>query len=108
MKDVVLTVVLTLGFISLIYIGFLVGIFFLVIAWATLGTTNSLFMGDLINSFLIFNIENPVVIYIVTGFSLIFIAYKIKHEKNKKRKKEQEIYSGSLIGKPLPNKKNKF
>jgi len=61
-------------------------VIFLIIAWALLGTTSSLFIGDL-NSFLIFNKENPELIYIAAGFSFLFIAYKAIHEKNKKKRK---------------------
>jgi hypothetical protein len=87
MKDIILSLIIIFGFISLLYIGLLIAIIFFIIAWATLGTTDSLFMGDLINSFLLFDKENPAIVYIATGFSVLFLAYKIKHEKNKKRKK---------------------
>lgn len=86
MKDLILSLVIIFGFISLIYIGLILLVVFFIFAWALLGTTDSLFMGDAINSFIIFNKENPVIIYIATGFSFLFIAYKAIHEKNKKKK----------------------
>ncbi len=104
MKDIILSLIIL---ISLIYIGLIILIIFFIFAWASLGATDSLFMGEWINFFILFNKESPMVIYITCGFCVIFIAYKIKHEKNKKRKKEEQIYSGSLIGKPLPTKHKK-
>jgi len=87
MKDLILSLVIIFGLISLFYLGLILLVIFFIFAWAILGTTESLFLGDFINSFFLFNKENPAIIYIATGFSLLFIAYKAIHEKNKKKRK---------------------
>ncbi len=86
MKDIILSLVIIFGLISIAYLMIILLIIFAVVAWALLGTTNSLFMGDAINSFLLFNKENPTIVYVAAGFSFLFIAYKAIHEKNKKKK----------------------
>ncbi len=85
MKDLILSLVIIFGLVSIAYLMIILLIIFAVVAWALLGTTDSLFMGDAINSFLLFNKENPIIIYITLGFSVLLIAYKVKHEINKKK-----------------------
>lgn len=85
MKDLILTLILIISFFCFIYITLLIGCIFIVVVWAlSTNTPDNLFMGEIINWMIKFNIKNPAVTYTCSIFSIIFIAYKIKHEKNKK------------------------
>jgi len=93
-KDIFLSFIIIIGLLSIIYLAvfFLLGLAILIAETVTQSGTEEYFYLMMNNSWLL----------VVTGFfSILFLAYKSKHEKNKKRKKSLEKYSGSLIGKPL-------
>jgi len=97
MKDTIISLIKIVGFLSTTYLAFIGMIFAVMIAKKIVETATQSQTGE----FLQFAFQNYWTLLVSAFFSLIFIAYEIKHNKNEKRRREEKKYSGSLIGKPL-------
>lgn len=82
MKDIILSFIIIIGILSIMYLTlfFLLGLAILLKVVA--GTATQSGTGTIFASM----IENPSLLIVAGFFAILFIAYKIKHEKNKRRK----------------------